>query len=108
MNDQTRRLTTDELLIACHDINGESISIMLEYQHQIDHQEQVIQELSEEVVFLKSLPWWQRPIASFYGMAWEAKHNSMARTNRQLRKDIRILIDRVLDLEDKRDEEDLK
>jgi uncharacterized coiled-coil protein SlyX len=102
----TRRLSTEELMIACHDINEESISLIREYQHQIDHQEQVIQGLSQQVQDLRSLRWWQRPIAALYGLGWRLRFAAMERTTHHLRKDIRILIDKVIDLEEKLDGED--
>jgi hypothetical protein len=98
-------MSTQELIIASTEINTESISIILEYQHQIDHQEQVIQGLSQQVNDLRSLKWWQRPVAALYGLGWRLRFAAMERTTHQLRKDIRILIDKVIDLEEKLDEE---
>jgi len=104
-DEKPAHLTTQELIIKSSEINEESINLILEYQHQIDHQEQVIQELSKQVVFLKSLRWWQRPIAAFYGEFWEARHNAMARTNRRIRRDIDTLVQKVIDLEEELDQE---
>jgi uncharacterized coiled-coil protein SlyX len=103
--EQTRRLSPEELMIACRDVNQESIDLILEYQHQVDHQEQVIQGLSQQVNDLRSLKWWQRPVAALYGLGWRLRFAAMERTTHQLRKDIRILIDKVIDLEEKLDEE---